>query len=80
MGLLCDRCRYVAIIHPLKQRLSSTETKIIISVIWILALCLAFPQYYYSVTAELPGRVVCYIDWPEYQLCDFRKIVSSVTC
>lgn len=66
--------RYVAIIHPLQQRLSSTETKIIISVIWILALCLAFPQYYYSVTAELPGRVVCYIDWPEYQLCDFRKM------
>ncbi|XP_028654493.1 substance-P receptor-like [Erpetoichthys calabaricus] len=66
--------RYVAIIHPLQQRLSSTETKIIISVIWFLAMCLAFPQYYYSVTADLPDRVVCYIDWPEYKACDFRKM------
>uniref|UniRef100_A0A8C4X2P6 Substance-P receptor n=1 Tax=Erpetoichthys calabaricus TaxID=27687 RepID=A0A8C4X2P6_ERPCA len=48
--------RYVAIIHPLQQRLSSTETKIIISVIWFLAMCLAFPQYYYSVTADLPDH------------------------
>ncbi|KAJ8286161.1 hypothetical protein GJAV_G00035210 [Gymnothorax javanicus] len=66
--------RYMAIIHPLQQRMSSTETKVIVAVIWVLALCLAFPQYYYSNTAELPGRVVCYINWPEYTVWDFKKM------
>ncbi|XP_036385213.1 tachykinin receptor 1b [Megalops cyprinoides] len=66
--------RYVAIIHPLQQRLSSTETKVIIGVIWVLALLLAFPQYYYSSTAQLPGRVVCFIDWPEYTVWNFKRM------
>ncbi|XP_049326184.1 tachykinin receptor 1a [Astyanax mexicanus] len=66
--------RYMAIIHPLKQRLSSTQTKVIIGVIWVLAFLLAFPQYYYSTIDSLPGRVVCYIDWPEYTLMDFKTI------
>ncbi|XP_077417786.1 tachykinin receptor 1a [Vanacampus margaritifer] len=66
--------RYMAIIHPLQQRMSSTETKVVIGVIWILALLLAFPQYYYSNIDQLPGRVVCYIDWPEYTICDFKKM------
>ncbi|XP_035292028.1 LOW QUALITY PROTEIN: tachykinin receptor 1a [Anguilla anguilla] len=66
--------RYMAIIHPLQQRMSSTETKVVVGVIWVLALCLAFPQYYYSNTAQLPGRVVCYINWPEYTVWDFKKM------
>lgn len=70
-------CRYMAIIHPLQQRMSSTETKVVVGVIWVLALLLAFPQYYYSTTDELPGRVVCYIDWPEYSVCDFKKMWVS---
>lgn len=65
--------RYVAIIHPLQQRMSSAETKLVVGVIWTLALLLAFPQYYYSSTAQLPGRVVCYIDWPEYVVWNFKK-------
>uniref|UniRef100_A0A8C9ZMJ3 Tachykinin receptor 1b n=1 Tax=Sander lucioperca TaxID=283035 RepID=A0A8C9ZMJ3_SANLU len=66
--------RYMAIIRPLQQRLTSTETYVVIAVIWMLALLLAFPQYYFSSTALLPGRTVCYIDWPEYTPVDFRKI------
>lgn len=66
--------RYVAIIHPLQQRMSSTETKVVVGVIWVLALLLAFPQYYYSTTDQLPDRVVCYIDWPEFTVCDFKKM------
>ncbi|XP_044030377.1 substance-P receptor-like isoform X1 [Siniperca chuatsi] len=65
---------YMAIIHPLQQRLTSTETRVVMGVIWMLALLLAFPQYYYSSTALLPGRTVCYIDWPEYATVDFKKI------
>ncbi|XP_048877101.1 substance-P receptor-like [Brienomyrus brachyistius] len=66
--------RYTAIIHPLQQRLSATETKLVVAVIWLLALLLAFPQYYYSSTAQLPGRIVCYIDWPEYTVWNFKKM------
>lgn len=64
----------MAIIHPLQQRLSSTETCVVMSVIWMLALLLAFPQYYFSATALLPGRTVCYIDWPEYAAVDLKKM------
>ncbi|XP_051981033.1 substance-P receptor-like [Xyrauchen texanus] len=66
--------RYMAIIHPLQQRMSATQTKLVIGVIWVLAFLLAFPQYYYSNTDQLPGRVVCYIDWPDYTLLNFRKM------
>ncbi|XP_072227869.1 tachykinin receptor 1b [Leuresthes tenuis] len=66
--------RYMAIIHPLQQRLSSTETRVMIAGIWVLALLLAFPQYLYSATESLPGRTVCFIDWPDYSPVDFRKI------
>ncbi|XP_059404305.1 substance-P receptor-like [Carassius carassius] len=66
--------RYMAIIHPLQQRMSATQTKLVIGVIWVLALLLAFPQYYYSDTDQLPGRVVCYIDWPEYTVLDFKTM------
>ncbi|KAL7839260.1 hypothetical protein SRHO_G00259180 [Serrasalmus rhombeus] len=69
-----EMVRYMAIIHPLKQRLSSTQTKVIIGVIWVLAFLLAFPQYYYSDTDELPGRIVCYIDWPEYDVMNFKTM------
>ncbi|KAL2092458.1 hypothetical protein ACEWY4_012256 [Coilia grayii] len=58
--------RYMAIIHPLKQRMTATETMVVIGVIWVLALLLAFPQFYYSDLGHFPQRVVCYIDWPVY--------------
>lgn len=70
---LCFR-RYMAIIYPLQQRMSSTETKVVVAVIWVLALLLAFPQYYYSNTYQLPYRVVCYIEWPDYTTFDFQKM------
>ncbi|XP_063066054.1 substance-P receptor-like [Engraulis encrasicolus] len=64
--------RYMAIIHPLQQRLSSGETKLVIGVIWVLALLLAFPQYYYSTTLDMSTRTICYIEWPEYEIWDFK--------
>lgn len=70
---LCFR-RYMAIIHPLQQRMSSKETKVVVGVIWVLALFLAFPQYHYSNTYQLPDRMVCYIDWPENTVIDFKKM------
>lgn len=57
--------RYMAIIHPLKPRLSSTSTKVVIALIWIVAVSLAFPQCYYSVTRFYYPRTVCMVDWPD---------------
>ncbi|XP_071753206.1 substance-K receptor isoform X2 [Centroberyx gerrardi] len=57
--------RYMAIIHPLKPRLSSTSTKVVIGLIWAVAFSLAFPQCYYSVTRFYYPRTVCMVDWPD---------------
>ncbi|XP_041065414.1 substance-K receptor [Carcharodon carcharias] len=56
--------RYIAIIHPLKPRLSSSSTKIVIGVIWLLALALAFPQCFYARIVQSESRVICNVDWP----------------
>uniref|UniRef100_A0A3Q2CRL5 Substance-K receptor n=1 Tax=Cyprinodon variegatus TaxID=28743 RepID=A0A3Q2CRL5_CYPVA len=57
--------RYMAIIHPLKPRLSSSSTKVVIALIWMVAFSLAFPQCYYSVTKFYYPRTVCMVDWPD---------------
>lgn len=56
--------RYMAIIDPLKPRLSATSTRVVIGSIWILAFLLAFPQCLYSKTKVLPGRTLCLVAWP----------------
>ncbi|XP_010300784.1 non-selective voltage-gated ion channel VDAC3 isoform X2 [Balearica regulorum gibbericeps] len=66
--------RYMAIIHPLQPRLSATATKVVIGVIWLLAFLLAFPQGYYSVMEELPGRLVCLVEWPEHSTKAYGKM------
>uniref|UniRef100_A0A3P8XHG4 Neuromedin-K receptor n=1 Tax=Esox lucius TaxID=8010 RepID=A0A3P8XHG4_ESOLU len=56
--------RYMAIIHPLKPRLSATATKVVIVCIWALAVVLAFPLCFYSTVRTLPRRTICYVAWP----------------
>uniref|UniRef100_A0AAQ4NVT5 Neuromedin-K receptor n=1 Tax=Gasterosteus aculeatus aculeatus TaxID=481459 RepID=A0AAQ4NVT5_GASAC len=56
--------RYMAIIHPLKPRLSAKATTGVIVCIWSLAVVLAFPLCYFSTTQTLPRRTVCYVAWP----------------
>lgn len=75
--LLCSR--YMAIIHPLQPRLSATATKVVICVIWVLALLLAFPQGYYSTTETMPSRVVCMIEWPEHPNKIYEKVWVEMT-
>ncbi|MBN3303781.1 neuromedin-K receptor-like [Amia ocellicauda] len=57
--------RYMAIIHPLKPRLSATATKVVILSIWILAFILAFPVCFFSTTRQIPGRILCFVHWPK---------------
>uniref|UniRef100_A0A8C4DEM7 Neuromedin-K receptor n=1 Tax=Dicentrarchus labrax TaxID=13489 RepID=A0A8C4DEM7_DICLA len=56
--------RYMAIIHPLKPRLSAKATTGIIVCIWSLAVVLAFPLCYFSTIRTLPRRTLCYVAWP----------------
>uniref|UniRef100_A0A3B4ZF93 Neuromedin-K receptor-like n=1 Tax=Stegastes partitus TaxID=144197 RepID=A0A3B4ZF93_9TELE len=56
--------RYMAIIHPLKPRLSAKATMGVIVCIWSLAVVLAFPLCYFSTTRTLPRRTLCYVAWP----------------
>ncbi|XP_068445374.1 tachykinin receptor 3a [Clinocottus analis] len=56
--------RYMAIIHPLKPRLSAKATTGVILCIWSLAVVLAFPLCYFSTTRTLPRRTLCYVAWP----------------
>ncbi|XP_068606795.1 tachykinin receptor 3-like [Brachionichthys hirsutus] len=56
--------RYMAIIHPLKPRLSSKVTVAVIVCIWSLAVVLALPLCYFSATRALPRRTLCYVAWP----------------
>ncbi|XP_029599828.1 neuromedin-K receptor-like [Salmo trutta] len=56
--------RYMAIIHPLKPRLSATVTGSVIGCIWGMAVVLAFPLCYYSTTRQMGQRTLCYVYWP----------------
>ncbi|XP_074486087.1 tachykinin receptor 3a [Sebastes fasciatus] len=56
--------RYMAIIHPLKPRLSAKATIGVIVCIWSMAVVLAFPLGYFSTTRALPRRTLCYVAWP----------------
>ncbi|XP_078268882.1 substance-K receptor [Rhinoraja longicauda] len=56
--------RYIAIIYPLKPRLSSSKTKLVIGVIWVLALALAFPQCFYARIEHVGNRIICNVYWP----------------
>ncbi|XP_006129164.2 substance-P receptor [Pelodiscus sinensis] len=72
--------RYMAIIHPLQPRLSATATKVVVGVIWFLALLLAFPQGYYAMTEKVVNRMVCLVDWPEHDTKVYEKTYQfSVT-
>ncbi|XP_020499515.2 tachykinin receptor 3a [Labrus bergylta] len=56
--------RYMAIIHPLKPRLSAKATTGVIVCIWSLAVVLAFPLCYFSTIRTLKHRTLCYVAWP----------------
>ncbi|CAG5928505.1 unnamed protein product [Menidia menidia] len=56
--------RYMAIIHPLKPRLSGKATTGVIVCIWGLAVVLAFPLCYFSTIRSHRQRTICLVAWP----------------
>ncbi|CAL1296880.1 unnamed protein product [Larinioides sclopetarius] len=62
--------RYMAIMHPLKPRMSRSTTLNICVWIWVLSILLSFPNLLYSMTIieEFPdggNRVICFMFWPD---------------
>uniref|UniRef100_A0A8D0GA35 Substance-K receptor n=1 Tax=Sphenodon punctatus TaxID=8508 RepID=A0A8D0GA35_SPHPU len=57
--------RYMAIIYPFKPKLSATNTKVIVGIIWLVAFGLAFPQCFYAeIIVSDDGMTKCTVDWP----------------
>nr|KAI8766675.1 tachykinin-like peptides receptor 99D isoform X2 [Biomphalaria glabrata] len=57
---------YIAIIHPLRPRLTGRIVLTIITVIWILSVLLALPNLLYATIYKWPDRTICYLRWPDY--------------
>uniref|UniRef100_U3JBZ8 Substance-P receptor n=1 Tax=Ficedula albicollis TaxID=59894 RepID=U3JBZ8_FICAL len=62
-AIALDRSAVGSLLHGDRDR--DRSVAVLVGLIWLLALLLAFPQGYFSVTAELPGRLVCLVEWPE---------------
>lgn len=67
--VVCDVCRYVAIIHPLRPHLSPNWVLCIIVAIWSVSLIIALPPAVHAQapTFTSPPRPVCIIVWPDGQ-------------
>uniref|UniRef100_A0A670ZQQ5 Tachykinin receptor 2 n=1 Tax=Pseudonaja textilis TaxID=8673 RepID=A0A670ZQQ5_PSETE len=56
--------RYMAIVHPFKEKLSPANTKRIIGIIWLVACALAFPQFFYAQVIADHGLAKCVVSRP----------------
>nr|KAG5690705.1 hypothetical protein BaRGS_005068 [Batillaria attramentaria] len=66
MAIAIDR--YIAIIHPLRPRLTGRIVLSIIVVIWVFSVVLAMPNLIVAKTYAFPnGRSICYLHWPDMQ-------------
>ncbi|CAL1529744.1 unnamed protein product [Lymnaea stagnalis] len=63
MAIAIDR--YIAIIHPLRPRLTGRIILTIIAGIWLLSLLIALPNLLYATTYDAPNRSICYLKWPD---------------
>lgn len=57
-------CRYLAIIHPLRPRLT-VRVVLAIVVIWQVSIVLAIPNLIYGKTEKYHDRVICLLDWSQ---------------
>ena len=63
--------RYVAIIYPLRPRMTWRRTFALVGLIWFISVLIAAPAGFYAETrAGAGGRVVCRIQWPEWPAHD----------
>jgi tachykinin-like receptor len=59
--------RYIAIIYPLRPRLTGRIVLTIIVCVWAASIALALPNIIYAETYVFPqnGRTICYLNWPD---------------
>ncbi|XP_075215348.1 tachykinin-like peptides receptor 86C [Lycorma delicatula] len=64
-GISCDR--YLAIIRPLKPRMSKFNAHVTILIIWLASLLLGFPCLLFSttITYKKSGQTACILLWPD---------------
>lgn len=78
--------RYLAIIYPLRPRMTRFQAKLIIAVVWILSLATTLPVAVYSSLMtpgfnfyKLFGRQVCTEDWGTSQAENESRVAYSVS-
>ena len=57
------RCRYIAIIHPLKPRMGAGLVLTVIAIIWVVSILIAFPTLLYAEIFAFKTHTVCYLNW-----------------
>uniref|UniRef100_A0A8C4RA16 G-protein coupled receptors family 1 profile domain-containing protein n=1 Tax=Eptatretus burgeri TaxID=7764 RepID=A0A8C4RA16_EPTBU len=70
--------RYMAIIHPLRPRLSASTTKMVIVAIWLFAVILAMPPCLHATVNHYSDRDICFINWPNYDHWNTKFIYHVV--
>ncbi|XP_002732494.2 neuromedin-K receptor-like [Saccoglossus kowalevskii] len=76
--------RYIAIVHPMKPRMSKTKAKSIIFLVWVLSGVICFPNLVYAQLIYIPCfdgvRIVCILDFPDgiYNEYDFWYNISCM--
>ncbi|BFZ18082.1 hypothetical protein BsWGS_21121 [Bradybaena similaris] len=63
MAIAIDR--YIAIVHPLRPRLTGRIVLTIITIIWVVSFLLALPNLMYATLYQYPERTLCYLHWPD---------------
>ncbi len=63
-------CRYIAIVHPLKPRMTKKRAIVNITIIWLSASFFASPTLLYSQNIVIPytkdiKRTLCLLKWPD---------------
>ncbi|XP_050532584.1 tachykinin-like peptides receptor 99D isoform X2 [Daktulosphaira vitifoliae] len=79
--------RYIAIIHPLRPRLSRKTTLMIAAGIWLISTILSIPNLIFFTTTTTAEklrdggeRVICYAEWPDGSTTEsFQEYVYNVS-
>lgn len=62
-----------AVVHPLKKRITVTQTKIVIGVVWFVSALITLPLNFFLQLVDRNGRLVCTDIWPslKFEQCYF---------
>ncbi|XP_070544554.1 tachykinin-like peptides receptor 99D isoform X2 [Ptychodera flava] len=67
--------RYIAIVHPMRPRMSKSRAKTIIAFVWVIATIICLPLLIYARTKDLPckdgKRTICILEWPDGTFSDY---------